>query len=182
MNNSIVVAIMAASAFLVIAGAFGVFSTAVVVGVEAESSPVPTQVESSENANHGKHKEMDYTDVQCRDLFHQRPHGIPGVSAGYGSFYMRINRTKVVGADSDVIGFLELYGPRPGSVKSCSQKRDWTDCVCDIKTGMCQAEKFMLSYIGIKKGLQHPVFADPYSLISESTLFSMFKSMCLTGS
>lgn len=157
--------------------------------VPVVTPPVSTEVEDSGNvlnpyANnplHGRHVKSVYKILECGDVFHRRPHGLPNVSMGYGKYFLRIDKTEKVGADPDVIGFMEVYRARPGSVKPCSEQRDETDCVCDKVARVCYAEPEMISFQGIKKGMQHPAFADPYSLVPEDALFAQFKSLCTRG-
>ena len=183
MNNSILVAMMASGTFLIIAAAFGVFSTGVVaVKTEVESTPVAAQVVEAgegENPNYGKNKDLDYIDLQCWVLFKHRPHGIKNISMGYGHTWLRVNRTKVVGADPNVIAFLELWGSKV--VKPCSEQRDWTDCVCDHKTQVCSSEPIKKMYIGVMKGMQHALYGDPYELVRTSVMYASFEKHCKLG-
>lgn len=148
--------------------------------------PASTQVEGGGgvlnpyegNPLHGRHVESSYKIFECSDLFGRRPNG-GRHSLGYGKYFLRVESTLKVGADPEVVQFLEVWKARPGSVKPCSQKRDHSDCVCDQIAGVCYAEPEMIQYKGIKKGMQHEAFADPFSRVSEDSLFADFKSLCL---
>ena len=178
---------IALCAFIVLA-AIWTLLTIGPASIEEDQPPVSVKAEASgtlnpqqDNPLHGRHVKSVYKILECSDVFHRRPPNLPGVSAGYGQYFLRVDNTKKVGADPEVIGFMELYSARPGSVKPCHEQRDATDCTCDRVANVCYAEPELISYIGVKVGMQHPLFADPYSKMSETTLYSMFKSLCLNG-
>jgi hypothetical protein len=132
------------------------------------------------NPNAGVIGELKYRDITCKDKYYEMQHLSP--FAGYGTFFLKQDRTRVVGDDPRTAMKFHIYEARPGSVKPCVEQIDETDCICDVLSGLCSAEATRWGASIIVNDLQDPRMARHRTKRkSLDAVYGQFEVLCRDG-